>query len=153
MIRFTPEEFQRLQDKVNRRVVVPPAKKTRRNKYGAQAVEVDGVRFDSKAEARRYLQLKALQQAGEISGLEIQVPFDLVPALDVGGRKERPVRYVADFRYTKGGTVVVEDTKSAPTKTKFFIGRPVKSVGRTRTDRPSGRQELSIYLLTVQASG
>lgn len=125
-ISFTPEEFQRLQDRMNQQArkrldadeTARP--KRRRNKYGAQAVEVDHHRFDSKAEARRYLQLKAMQQAGEISGLELQVEFDLVPALDVAGRKEKPVRYVADFRYQKGGETVVEDTKSAPTKTKEY---------------------------------
>lgn len=126
MIRFTPEEFQNLQDRINKKMrtgldAAPVASQKRRgNKYGAKATEVDGIKFDSKSEAKRYLQLKAMQKAGEISGLEIQVPFDLVPALDINGRKERPVRYVADFRYTKDGQVVVEDTKSAPTKTKEY---------------------------------
>lgn len=122
-IRFTHEEFQRLQDRMNvraRKALDSVATASRRNKYGAKATSVDGRRFDSKAEAKRYLQLKAMQQAGEIDGLELQVPFDLIPALDVGGRKEKPVRYVADFRYRKDGQVVVEDTKSAPTKTKEY---------------------------------
>lgn len=122
-IRFTTDEFQRLQDRMNvraRKALDSVATASRRNKYGAKATSVDGKRFDSKAEAKRYLQLKAMQQAGEIEGLELQVPFDLIPALDVGGRKEKPVRYVADFRYRKGGQVIVEDTKSAPTKTKEY---------------------------------
>lgn len=38
------------------------------NKYGAKKTVVDGVTFDSKAEARRYQQLKLMQQAGEIIG-------------------------------------------------------------------------------------
>lgn len=119
MIRFTADEFQALQARLARKVQ-PPAPRRRRNKYGAQATEVCGIRFDSKAEAKRYLQLRAMEQAGEIAGLEVQVPFDLIPALDVGGRKERSVRYVADFRYVKDGETVVEDTKSAPTKTKEY---------------------------------
>lgn len=123
-IRFTADEFQRLQDRMNVR-----AKKAldsvansaaRRNKYGAKATVVDGRRFDSKSEAKRYLQLKAMQQAGEIEELELQVQFDLIPGLDVGGRKENPVRYVADFRYKKDGETIIEDTKSSPTKTKEY---------------------------------
>lgn len=93
------------------------------NKYGAQRVTIQGIPFDSKAEAKRYLQLKAMEQAGEISNLEIQVEFPLVPAQNVDGRKEQGVKYVADFRYirVRDGRSIVEDVKSAPTKTKEFI--------------------------------
>ncbi len=92
-----------------------------RNKYGAKATTVDGIEFDSKAEARRYLQLKAQARAGEISDLRLQVPFLLVPAQDKAGRKEREVVYVADFTYQRDGAFVVEDTKSAPTKTREYV--------------------------------
>ena len=37
-------------------------------KYGNKKTEVDGITFDSKAEARRYLALKTLQAGGYISG-------------------------------------------------------------------------------------
>lgn len=116
-MRMTEEEFKRLQERMN-----PPPQpvKRQRNKYGAQAVTVDGMRFDSKSEARRYVQLKAMEKAGEIDNLELQVSFDLIPAMDVAGKKERPVRYVADFRYQKDGQTIIEDTKSAPTKTKEY---------------------------------
>jgi len=62
-----------------------------------------------------------MQQAGEIEDLKHHVHFDLLPAQDVNGRKERPVRYEADFTYMKDGKLVVEDVKSGPTKTKEFI--------------------------------
>ncbi|NCB05918.1 MAG: DUF1064 domain-containing protein, partial [Clostridia bacterium] len=39
-----------------------------RSKFNAKATVVDGIRFDSQAEARRYGQLQALQAAGAISG-------------------------------------------------------------------------------------
>jgi len=140
MIRMSPEEFharqQQIQEQMRARLglaaSIKPgeaASKVRRasgkgrNKYGAEATMVDGMRFDSKAEAKRYLQLLVLQRVGEIANLETQVAFDLIPAQDINGRKEKPVRYFADFRYTRTATgeTVVEDVKSAPTKTKEFI--------------------------------
>jgi len=131
MLRFSEDEFSKLQSRIaagckrksDAPVQAEPQGKAaksggRRNKYGAQATEIEGIRFDSKAEARRYLQLKAMEQAGEITGLEIQIKYELIPAQG----KERPVFYVADFRYTdQSGAVIVEDTKSAPTKTKEYV--------------------------------
>jgi hypothetical protein len=46
-------------------------------KYRNVAVYVDGYRFDSKLEARRYAQLKQLQAAGEVKWFICQVPFRL----------------------------------------------------------------------------
>ena len=45
------------------------------NKYNARKVAVDGIAFDSVREARRYKELKLMQQAGKISDLRLQVPF------------------------------------------------------------------------------
>lgn len=126
-IRMSAEDYERLQSRF-KPGVVPVAKKAerkagqRRNKYGAERTVVDGIEFDSKAEAKRYLQLKAMERAGEISGLEWQVRYDLIPAQDVDGHKEKPVYYLADFRYrNKAGALVVEDVKSAPTKTREYV--------------------------------
>ena len=85
-----------------------------RRKFGNKKVLVDGMIFDSKKEARRYLELKMLQQAGEISGLECQKIFELIPRqTDENGKfLEHPVKYIADFVYTdKDGRTIVEDTK------------------------------------------
>jgi hypothetical protein len=130
MLRLGADEFQALQERIagaakQRRAQAAEAgrkteKPLRRNKYGAQAIEIDGHRFDSKAEGRRYLQLKAMQKAGGIKDLELQVEYLLIPAQKTAGRSERPVKYVADFRYKQGDHVIVEDTKSAPTKTKEY---------------------------------
>lgn len=85
-------------------------------KYGNIKTEVDGVKFDSRAEARRWADLLLLQRAGEIRDLQRQVEFELVPkqARPSGGI-ERPVAYVADFTYidSKTGRQVVEDVKGA----------------------------------------
>lgn len=103
------------------------------NKYNARKVAVDGISFDSVREARRYKELKLMQQAGKISDLRLQVSFELVPALyensgevyTKGERKGQPkqgkciehaVTYKADFVYTEDGRQIVEDAKGMPTK-------------------------------------
>jgi hypothetical protein len=68
------------------------------SKYNARKVEIDGHRFDSAAEGRRYATLAALQPR-----------FDCV----VAGVKI--CSYVGDFRYRRDGAVVVEDVKGVRT--------------------------------------
>jgi len=129
VLRFTPEEYAKLQARlhgVNSKPLGVPVldnadKPDKRRKYGNEVTHLDDMRFDSKAEAQRWQQLCWMQQAGEIEDLKHHVHFDLLPAQDVNGRKERPVRYEADFTYMKDGKLVVEDVKSGPTKTKEFI--------------------------------
>ena len=83
------------------------------SKYRNKKVLVDGVAFDSKKEAKRYRELKLLEDAGIIEKLERQVKFDLLPnQKDPDGKViERKVQYVADFVYMKNGKVIVEDVK------------------------------------------
>jgi hypothetical protein len=123
MLRLTPEAYASLQNKISgqRKETAKPKPRARRNKYGAEPCEIDGMRFDSKAEGQRYMVLKDQCRRGEISDLECQVSFDLLPEQIIAGHKERPVRYVADFRYNRNGKPVVEDVKSGPTKTREFI--------------------------------
>ena len=49
----------------------------RQDKYGNRKVTIDGITFDSKREMKRYCELKLLEKAGEISGLELQPEFDI----------------------------------------------------------------------------
>jgi hypothetical protein len=70
-----------------------PVKKPKRNKYGAVKTEVDGITFDSKGEAQRYLELKRMEELDIIRSLKLQVKYDL----DVGDK--RLGYYVADFVY------------------------------------------------------
>lgn len=58
-----------------------------KKKYRNQPTVVDGIRFDSKREARYYEQLKLRRAAGEVSYWLRQVPFHMQ-----GG-----TRYVVDF--------------------------------------------------------
>lgn len=81
------------------------------NKYGNHKTTVDGITFDSKKEAERYLQLKAMLNAGEISDLRLQVRIKLLDAFESNGHKYKPLYYIADFVYLKDGKFVVEDVK------------------------------------------
>lgn len=94
-----------------------------RAKYGNKKVEVDGHRFDSMKEAKRYRELKALQDRGEISNLRMQIPYELVPHQKIDGKVvERSVVYYADFVYDYKGSTVVEDTKGFKTP-EYIIKR------------------------------
>lgn len=109
------------------------------SKYNSMKTVYGGITFDSKKEARRYWELQQLQRAGLISGLKLQVPFELLPAQyeessDVykrGPKKGQPkqgrcieqsIVYVADFVYTEHGRQIVEDAKGMRTK-DFIIKR------------------------------
>lgn len=105
-----------------------------RIKYRNRKVTYDGINFDSRKEARRYAELKQLEAAGEISGLELQKVYVLIPTQrepDVIGKRggikkgkviEKAVTYKADFVYMKNGEQIVEDTKGFRT-TEYIIKR------------------------------
>ena len=87
-------------------------------KYGNKKTIIRGLELASKREAARYVELLAMQRAGEIYELDCQSAFELIPAqLAPSGRKERRVTYVADFAYYRvsDGRRVVEDVKSPVT--------------------------------------
>ena len=98
------------------------------SKYKSEKVEILGIRFDSKREAKRYFELRLLEQAGEISNLQRQVKYELIPKqiervqqTDAQNPKtrviERSCTYIADFVYVdKQGNTIVEDTKGVRTK-------------------------------------
>ena len=98
-------------------------RKRRRSKYnvdnsklGKAARTVDGILFASNSEAARYAVLKKRQMAGEISGLETQPQFVILPRFTHQGKKYRAVHYTADFRYTENGATVIEEVKGKATR-------------------------------------
>lgn len=95
----------------------PAEREKRGQKYGNTKVQDAGITFDSKAEHKRWQYLVMLERAKEISDLQLQVPFELIPAqVSPSGKKERPTVYIADFAYTdKSGKRVIEDVKGAVT--------------------------------------
>jgi len=90
----------------------------RPSKFGNVVTEVDGFRFASKKEARRYGELRLLEMAGEIRDLKVQprFPFKI--------NEHSICTYVGDFSYCTRpepgaqnvGSFVVEDVKSEITR-------------------------------------
>lgn len=102
----------------------------RSGKYNASKVVIDGHRFDSQREAKRYEELKQREAAGKIAQLELQPRFELQPAFRYRGEAVRKIEYVADFRYLdyERGGLVVEDVKGMKTdvyrlKRKLFLAK------------------------------
>lgn len=109
----------------------------RRAKYrNNKVVFEDGSTFDSMKEYGRYLDLLAMEKAGEIKDLRRQVKYILIPVQrepDTVGKRggikkgkllEREVAYFADFVYinTGSGEEIVEDTKGIRT-TEYILKR------------------------------
>ena len=69
------------------------------SKYNAKKAEVDGIKFDSKAEAEYYLHLKQQVTERQILGFERQKRMLLQEGFTVEGVKGkiRPLFYVVDF--------------------------------------------------------
>lgn len=100
-------------------------KYSKKSKYGSRKVTVDGTTFDSVREYNRYKELKLLERAGKITNLKRQVKYLLIPSLYeieiINGKEkrrciERACVYVADFVYTEGDELVVEDCKGFKTE-------------------------------------
>lgn len=102
---------------------------------------IDGITFDSKKEGNRYRELKLLEKAGKITGLQLQVKYILIPSQfgrvpdkqRPGGTKrvclERECAYIADFVYKDSdGQLIIEDVKgyrdpASAAYAKFVIKR------------------------------
>lgn len=87
-------------------------RKTPGNKYGSKPTKTSDGTADSKGEARRYEDLKLLQQAGEIKNLKFHPRYDI----DING--VRICTYEADSSYydVHKQTEVVEDAKGCRTE-------------------------------------
>lgn len=90
----------------------------KKRKYRNQPVMVDGIRFASKKEAKRYQELRLLLSSGHIENLKLQPRF----------RLHAGITYVGDFSYNEPGSerLIVEDTKGFKTpeyklKKKLFL--------------------------------
>lgn len=97
------------------------------SKYKAKKTEIDGIIFDSKREANRYMYLRDSQKRGDIWNLQMQVKYVLIPAQyehDRTGRMsgkirgrllERECSYYSDFEYDDEDGHHVEDVKGVKT--------------------------------------
>lgn len=108
------------------KVIEAPAAAAKGNKYGAKKTQVDGVMFDSKLEAKRFVQLQAMQRAGEITDLEIQPNYVLDSMQLLRPLRFHPTRQYPDgktpeitldyrYRLAETGQFVLEDTKGRMT--------------------------------------
>jgi len=100
-----------------------------RSKWGNIPTYRDDIRFDSKKEAARYDELKILERAGKIQGIQLQPEFLIHEGfIDYDRKKHRPICYRADFRYydLDKKVYVIEDVKGKRTdvyliKKKMFL--------------------------------
>ena len=101
-------------------------------KFGNVPTVVNGHTFHSKKEARRFVELDAMQRGGLISDLRRQVWYDL----DVAG--ERICRYCADFVYydNQRKEEVVEDPKGFQTDTYRIKKRLMKAIHGIEIEEP-----------------
>lgn len=88
------------------------------SKYNSSKVEVDGIKFASKLEAKRYRELKQMEEEGKIRDLILQREFVLIPSFKKNGKTYRKTSYFADFCYFDKETskYMVEDTKGFKTE-------------------------------------
>lgn len=129
--KYQRQALEKYMEQQARRGLMPsaavPQEKAKANKYHntpSERVTASGavLRFDSQKEARRFDELQVMLQAGEIRDLRLQVDFTLQEAYTTpAGERIRAIRYKADFTYyRRGGEYVVEDVKSAATKTEKY---------------------------------
>lgn len=89
-------------------------------------VRVGDERFDSQAEADRYMELRVAEKADLIKNLQCHPHFDLIPSQKVPGKQGfRAHGYTADFAYMRDGEYIVEDVKSVKTREErdYIINR------------------------------
>jgi hypothetical protein len=91
----------------------------KKSKYFAIPTTVDGIKFASKKEARRYGELRLLDRAGVIMKLECHPKYNLTIAGEpMMSPSNRQIRYEGDFRYEErvdadsdDWEIVIEDCK------------------------------------------
>ena len=104
MTRITAKEYRKL------------TKRRTKSKYGNKKVKIDGLTFDSKAEALYYSELKIRQKTGEILFFRVQPRYRLLDGFEKDGKRHRPIDYIADFEiHHKDGSIEVVDIKGYKT--------------------------------------
>lgn len=89
-----------------------PDESTSKSKYNSRKTAVDGISFDSQAEADYYCQLKLLLRAGEINGFCRQARF----VITEGKNGEKGTEYVTDFVvFYPNGSYRIIDVKGIKT--------------------------------------
>jgi len=91
------------------------------SKYGNRKTMVDGITFDSQAEAKYYEQLKWLKYGKQIKDFKLQPRFLLQESYKKNGKTVRKIEYIADFQiHNLDGSVEIVDVKGHET-TEFLL--------------------------------
>lgn len=93
-----------------------------KRKFRNKPEKVDGIKFQSRKEARRYEELLMAEKMGLISELKVhpRFPINLDNWVTPNGQiigHAHICDYIADFSYLKNGRRVVEDTKGKDPRT------------------------------------
>ena len=122
-MRMSEEEYA---DLVKAKGMVLPLTNPKPSKFHAVICEADGIKFRSKKERARYLELTVLKQAGVCWFLR-QVPFYLP-----GNTK-----YVLDYMiFWKDGKVTYEDTKGHRTPEFIMKKKQVEALYPVQIEEP-----------------
>ena len=105
MTRWTLADVKRLGIVTESTIMIPEFKNPR--SVRGRKTRMDGIEFDSKPEAARYVELRTLLRGGLISDLRIHPDYRMVV------RGVLVCKYTADFEYVRKGEAVatVEDVK------------------------------------------
>lgn len=86
--------------------------KTARRHIRPKPTEIDGIKFGSRSEARRYQELRLLEKAGAVMDLRVHPKLPLV----VNGQKIGRGAITLDFSYLENGVLIYEDFKGIDTR-------------------------------------
>lgn len=132
LVRLRPWGMKRLRQSIPRSSLT--RRTSTRSKYNAKKVVIDNIKFDSKAEAAYYQQLKLLKMTGEVVSFDLQPEFILQDSFVKNGKKYHAIKYRADFlvRYKDGHEELI-DVKGMLTnefilKRKLFEMRYMQSI-------------------------
>lgn len=123
------------------------------NKYYNKKTTIDRITFDSKIEAKRYKELKLMEQTGLIKDLVLQPQYELLKGFKRRGKTYRKVTYIADFAYfdNEKNRKVIEDVKGFETKDfklklKYFLSNLDEDIDFLLVKN----NEIIVYWLAVQ---
>ncbi|MEJ6401019.1 DUF1064 domain-containing protein [Nicoliella lavandulae] len=84
----------------------------RKTKYNNKKVTIDGLTFDSQAEARYWYTCKQAYLGNKQVEIKYHEAFEIVPAYQIGSKKHAARKYTPDFTvYDKGMLIKVIDVK------------------------------------------
>ena len=98
-------------------------KRIKKHKYNARKTVVDGISFDSKAEAEYYIHLKYLQSINVVRSFYLQPVINIIPNFKYDGKTIRKMDYRLDFKveYTDGTTEYIDIKGMATTDAKMKL--------------------------------